>query len=283
MATYLQLVRRDLKIGAIGKEEQLAWEGPVGLGTDRTLTSGFAPRDLDTIYLVSTLPGRQLPSLDARIVVNSRKPAYPTRVNALSQAKGTVFAAGKESSWLPMLNAMPILQRLQARRGTGWGPVLARAADNRGLAMSNAQRLLGLRTIRRLDDRSESKLQAWVAKRLTQPVFISYRSRDGSQLAIEAALFFAGSGVPVWFDQWSLSIRLDDLDWTHADEQLLENIPRAMAGCAAVVVVETPEYGTTEWTRRELAWAANSSIVRISNDRAGWTAALTQISSIRAV
>jgi regulation of enolase protein 1 (concanavalin A-like superfamily) len=76
----------------------------------------------------------------------------------------------------------------------------------------------------------------------------------------------ARSGIPVWYDQWSISIRLDEIDKRNADEQLLENIRDQMGRCSAVVQLMTPGFGESHWTRLEKQWAADQLTYRISSE-----------------
>ena len=256
MHVYLQYVNRAQKVGEIASDEELAWRGPVGLGTNRRLTAAFMPRTGDRIYLVSSLAAMTLPSLDALIVVDFDRPLYARRCRALAEAKTTVFPAGRGSRWLPMLDATALLESLEATTG----PVLGKKIDKNGRQLSIVQRLQATRTMRCLNGASAQRIERWASENLTRSVFLSYRSKDGSKLAVAAARYLAEHGIPVWFDDWSISIRLDDLDWQNADDQLLANLRRQMEGCDSVVQIVTPEYGQSRWTALEREWASSSEV-----------------------
>jgi hypothetical protein len=254
MTTYVQYVQRQRKIGDIARDDELAWEGPVGVGTNRALTREFKPKAGDHIYLASALHG--IPAVDARIVVSDGEALYPKRVAALREAKQQVFAGGPGSCWYPLLDATELLDGLSASSGGKTGPILGVARDKNGRTLTGAQRLQGARTIRRLVPDSAAAIAGWADRQLRRPAFISYRSSDGSNLAAAAACYLALHGIPVWYDAWSISIRLDEIDEENAETQLLRNIRKQMSSCSVVVKIDTPEYGNSRWTGREQGWAA---------------------------
>ena len=259
MRSFVQYVRREQKIGDFKRNEELAWDAPVGLGTDRCLTKEFRPRTGDRIYLISSLRGFSLPSLDACIIVDQDRPLNPQRVKALKAAKKLVFASGKGSRWFPMLDASKVLDELRATTGK----VLGKRIDSNGRNLTTVQRLQGARSIRCLSTESALVLENWLKKNSQAPVFISYRAKDGARRAAETAGYLARSGIPVWFDEWSISIRLDDLDHENAESQLLENIRTQMLDCRAIIQIITPEFGDSPWTQREMEWASELRKIKV--------------------
>ena len=263
MATYMQYVRRDLKIGDIEQGEELAWNGPIGLGSNRHLTTEKKPKPGDHIYLVSSLGGSSPPSLDALIMVTKDNPSYPGRLVALRKVKEHVYAAGKGSCWYPMLDATELFEGLRGGRGSAIGDILGVKKDKNGKELSPPQRLQGARTIRSLVPDSILDIRAWVDKNLRHPVFISYRSTTGKKLASQVANYLATHGIPIWYDQWSISIRLDEIGKNNAEGQLNKNIRRELCACSVIVKVETEGYGESPWTKKEQKWSKGLNVVSL--------------------
>jgi hypothetical protein len=252
MPTYIQYVRKKLKIGFFGRDEDLGWDAPVGLGTNRYLASDFRPRTGDRIYLVSSLKGLSLPALTALVVVNQESPLKPCRIEALKAEKKWTYASGEGSRWFPMLDASETLEKLHATTGMVLGK---KKTDKKGRSLTTVQRLQGARSLRCLSAESENVIDAWADRASQAPLFISYRSKDGTKLARTVAAHLARSSIPVWFDEWSISIRLDDLDPKNAERQLLDNIYDQMMKCRAVIQIVTHKFGKSPWTEREKEWA----------------------------
>ncbi len=254
---FIRYVRRDLKIGRMEPDDSLAWAAPVGLGTNVIHRGPARPREGDRIWLVSwlRLDGVDFPpSLDALVVVTETDALFPDGVARLlgKGGKKEAYPAGKGSRWLPLMDAMPLLEELRDHAGR---PVLAVRENKHGVRMSPGQRASqGMRSLRRLSEEAGKRLRQWVEESLEAPVFLSYRRDDGDPIALALVQALLRTRVAVWWDRWSISIRLDDLDWDRAEEELMGGLQDAMADCALILRVKTRGYGRSKWTKRELKW-----------------------------
>ncbi|WP_229052482.1 SAVED domain-containing protein [Aeromicrobium sp. Leaf350] len=73
----------------------------------------------------------------------------------------------------------------------------------------------------------------------TDPVFISYRQSDGSEIAVELAWLLRAAGIPVWRDR-------DDLPPGDTEKRLVQAMD---AGLSGAVLVITPEVAESEIVR----------------------------------
>jgi hypothetical protein len=208
------------------------------------------------IWLISILRfGRSYmpPSLDARIQVSkvySRENiSAPPYIQRLLRTYKYAFAADRRHSYyLPWRDASKLLLNLEFElsNSPSWHSNL--------LNKKWSVLPLHLQTPRILTEYSSSNLQRFAeATRLSPIAFISYRWREGTELAKETAMLLSELGVGVWWDRWSMPRSVVEGKTSINPKGIRKAIDMGCRNCKYGVAIKTKSYASEKspWTKAE--------------------------------
>ena len=194
----------------------------------------------DTLWIFSQLKtpwGAFPPALDAKLIVND--------VEDLRKKHGGGpafrFAAGKGSTWFPLLDATTALGRISTIDSTGH---ICSLLAHRGQPVGRAlQSLRQVADTSPLLDLEQSLCQLGFD-------FVSYRLIDGTKTAFEKSLQLVLAGKAVFWDRWSLPRRLAERREIVSDETLNRFLLHRIEACTIVWGIKSPRYsevGSYSW------------------------------------
>lgn len=107
-------------------------------------------------------------------------------------------------------------------------------------------------TSRILTQQAQARIDAYAATVRTRPrAFISYRWATGTTQAAAAAQALCRQGYASWWDRWGMSRSVAEGRAGIDEQTVAQALARACKGCSHALLVDSPGYGATGWTRWE--------------------------------